>query len=92
MRSSAAHPDLQPERWRAARNKMVRVTCTPPARRQGGFTYVEVLVASAIMTVVAGVSIVMVESGRQMWLTTDANLNSLENGQIALNRLGEDVR
>ena len=72
-----------------------RPLCRFPRKRgrsAAGFTYVEVLVAATITTLVAGISMVLTESGRRMWLVTDAKLTSLESGQTALNRLTDDLR
>ena len=82
-----------PAQRRSARlSGMTPFGFTPPVRQRAGFTYVEVLVAATIMSLVAGVSMVLTESGRRMWLVTDAKLTSLQSGQIALNRLAEDLR
>lgn len=57
-----------------------------------GFTYVEVLVAATLMTLVAGISFMLTEAGRRMWMVADVKLTSLQSGQTALNRLTEDLR
>ena len=57
-----------------------------------GFTLVEILIVTVLFTVFGVAAFVMSQAGGQVWMTTDSQLETMTTGQIALNRLSEDLR
>lgn len=59
---------------------------------QRGFTLVEVLVVTVVLTLLGGMALVFAGSGQKVWLLTDSRVTAMTQAQIALNRLTEDLR
>ena len=58
-----------------------------------GFTLVElIIVGSVVFILVGGISMVLAETGRQVWNRTDSRIVSLQGAQRALDRMSEDLR
>ena len=57
-----------------------------------GWTLAEVLVVSAIASLVGAVLLVLATTSRQMWMITDAKLVTMTDSQRALDRLSEELR
>ena len=57
-----------------------------------GMSLVEVLAVSLIVALVGGVTLVLIQTGRRVWGSTEMKVTSLTQAQIALNRLTEDLR
>ena len=60
--------------------------------RSSGFILVELLVIGVVVSIVGVITIVLAQSGQQMWMITGARLNAMTSAQQAINRLTEDLR
>lgn len=57
-----------------------------------GWTLVEVLIVTVVVTVIGGLGLVLSASGEQLWVLTDARMAAMTTGQSAVNRLSEALR
>jgi len=57
-----------------------------------GWTLVEVVIISLVLSVVGGAMLVMAQMSDQIWGRTDVRLTTILNAQRALNRVREDLR
>lgn len=59
---------------------------------RNGFTLVEVLIVGLVLSLVGGAILVLAQTARQVWASTDARLATMTIAQQAINRLTEDLR
>lgn len=77
----------------AARPPVEHAATRQSTRGTAAFTLTELVVVSAILTsVVAGLGVVMTQSGAFVWERTDLRLTAMADAQRAMDRLTEDLR
>ena len=57
-----------------------------------GFTFVEVLMVALILALVGGAVMVLAQTGRSIWVNTDARLATMASAGQAVSRITEDLR
>lgn len=66
----------------------------PGARRHGcrGLTLVELMFAGVIFLLIGGVALALTQSSDQAWRRMDAQIATMTQAQVAMNRLAADLR
>jgi type II secretory pathway pseudopilin PulG len=64
--------------------------CVPRAMR--GFTLLETMIVSVLLTLIGGTALVLGGAGRDVWVTTDAAMASQTNARAALAKLSQELR
>ena len=82
----------KPAMRRVRRRDIARELQGRPLGQSSGFTLVELLVVGVVVSIVGLITIVLAQSGQQMWMITGARLSAMTSAQQAINRLIEDLR